>query len=118
VDEAIAWLDDAQTRCVRIPDSYLWIRAYCLDALCGVAIESGHPRAAAWVADLETIAARTGMYEMLVRADLHRVALGDDQAGRAARLFSGRIDNPALIRRLEAWRDGKLHAPINGSGGS
>jgi tetratricopeptide (TPR) repeat protein len=100
VDEALAWLDDARTRCVRIPDSYLWIHAYCLDALCDVAIQANAPRSRAWVGDLETVAARTGMYEMLVRAQLHRAGLGDMQAADAARLFADRIDNPAVLGRV------------------
>jgi DNA-binding SARP family transcriptional activator len=99
-DEAISWLDDARTRCVRIPDSYLWIHAYCLDALCDVAIQANAPLARAWVGDLETLAARTGMYEMLVRAQLHRAALGDAHGADAARLFADRIDNPAVLRRV------------------
>jgi DNA-binding SARP family transcriptional activator len=99
-DEAIAWLDDARTRCVRTSDAYLWVHAYCIDALCEVAIARGHPQAASWVGDLEMIAARSGMYELLVRADLHRVALGEHQAGEVARLFAGRIDNPAVLRRV------------------
>lgn len=101
-DEAISWLDDARTRCVRIPDSYLWIHAYCLDALCETAIRAGLARARAWVGDLETLAARTGMNEMLVRAQLHRAALGDSRAGETARLFADRIDNPAVLRRVTA----------------
>lgn len=101
-DEAIAWLDDARTRCVRIPDAYLWIHAYCLDALCAAAIQADSTQARAWVGDLETLAARTGMNEMLVRAQLHRAALGDARAGEAARLFADRIDNPAVLRRVAA----------------
>jgi len=102
VDEAITWLDDARTRCVRIPDAYLWIHAYCLDALCAAAIEADSPQARAWVGDLETLAARTGMNEMLVRAQLHRAALGYARAGEAARLFADRIDNPAVLSRVAA----------------
>jgi tetratricopeptide (TPR) repeat protein len=100
VDEAISWLDDARTRCVRIPDSYLWIHAYCLDALCDVAVQANASQARAWVGDLETLAARTGMYEMLVRAQLHRAGLGDVRAEEAARLFTDRIDSPAVLRRV------------------
>jgi DNA-binding SARP family transcriptional activator/Tfp pilus assembly protein PilF len=101
LDAAITWLTDASTRCIRNADSYLWVHAYCIDALCEVAIAAGHPRAGAWVSDLETLAARTGMAELLVRADLHRVALGDRRAGGAAALFSRRIDNPAVLRLVE-----------------
>ena len=100
IDEAIAWLDDARTRCIRIPDAYLWVHAYCLDALCSVAIEAGARQASEWVNDLELVAARTGMNEMVVRAQLHRAALGDDRAVATARLFADRIDNPAVLERL------------------
>ncbi len=103
VSEAIKWLDDARTRCVRIPDAWLWVHAYCLDALCEVAIDNHIPAARVWVSDLETIGARTGMNEMLVRAQLHRAALGDPGAPAAARLFAERIDNPVIIERANAW---------------
>lgn len=106
VDDAISWLDDARTRCVRIPDSYLWIHAYCLDALCEAAILADSPQARAWTSDLETLAARTGMNEMLVRAQLHRARLGDKRAGEAARLFADRIDNPAVLMRVNAVGNG------------
>ena len=101
-DEAISWLDDARTRCVRIPDSYLWVHAHCLDALCDVAIARRLPGSRAWLADLEAIAARTGMNELLVRTQLHRAALGDSGAADAARLFAERIDNPAVLGRVAA----------------
>ncbi len=104
-DEAIAWLDDARTRCLRIPDAYLWMHAYCLDALCEVAIAAGDPQARGWVGDLETVSARTGMYELLVRAQLHRARLGDARAADAARLFADRIDNPVVLARVAALDD-------------
>ena len=102
IDEAIAWLDDARTRCMRIADAYLWVQAYCLDALCGVAVKHTRPEARAWVADLETLAARTGMSEMLVRAHLHRTALGDRNAAETASLFADRLDNPAVLRAISS----------------
>jgi len=111
VDEAISWLDDARTRCVRIPDSYLWMHAYCLDALCEAAIQANSPEARAWVGDLETVAARTGMNEMLVRAQLHRVSLGDDRAAETARLFADRIDNPAVLQRVPSPGRNRLEGP-------
>ena len=109
LDAAVSWLDDARTRCVRIPDSYLWVHAYCLDALCEAAIQAATPadmpRVRAWVGDLETLAARTGMNEMLVRAQLYRAALGDGRAADAARLFADRIDNPAVLARVRRLDD-------------
>jgi DNA-binding SARP family transcriptional activator len=102
VVEGIRWLDDARTRCVRIPDAYLWIHGYCLDALCEQAIAHGVKGADRWVADLEAAAARTGMNELLVRAQLHRATLGMPGALESAAVFAARIDNPAVLRRVEA----------------
>jgi len=42
------------------------------------------------------------MNEMLVRAQLHRARLGDVRAVEAARLFADRIDNPAVLMRVNA----------------
>jgi len=100
LEEGIRWLDDAQTRCVRVQDAYLWILGYCLDALCEQAIAHGVSGAEHWVGQLEALAARTGMNEMLVRAQLHRVALGMPGAQESASVFAARIDNPAVLRRV------------------
>ena len=100
VADGIAWLDDASARCIRIPDTYLWIHGYCLDALCEQAIIHGAEGAGRWVARLESMAARTGMNELLVRAFLHRAALGDEDARESAAMFAARIDNPAVLRRV------------------
>lgn len=100
VAEGIRWLDDARTRCIRIPDAYLWIHGYCLDTLCEQAIAHGVDGADRWVSDLEAVAARTGMNELLVRAQLHRGALGVPGAFESASVFAGRIDNPAVLRRV------------------
>ena len=51
VAEGIRWLDDARTRCIRIPDAYLWIHGYCLDTLCDQAIAQGVAGADRWVSD-------------------------------------------------------------------
>jgi len=99
LDEGIRWLDDARTRCIRIPDAYLWIHGYCLDALCDQAIAHGVTGADRWVADLQAVAARTGMNELLVRAQLHAAALGMPGARESASVFAARIDNPAVLRR-------------------
>ena len=109
VDEAMRWLDDARVRCVRIPDAYLWIHAFCLDTLAQVAIDNGVAGADRWVNDLEAVAGRTGMNELLVRAQLHRAALGMPGARDSGRVFADRIDNPAVLQRL---------APLTSQSGS
>jgi DNA-binding SARP family transcriptional activator len=102
VEDAIRWLDDARTRCMRVADAYLWVHAHCLDALCGVAVEHRVDGADAWINSLEAVAARTGMHELVARAYLHRARLGDRRALEAARVFVDRLDNPALGRLLAA----------------
>jgi hypothetical protein len=49
---------------------------------------------------LTRLAARTGMRELVVRAQVHRAQLGDPRARDAARLLGSEIDNPALDRLL------------------
>jgi hypothetical protein len=100
VAEGVRWLDDARMRCIRIPDTYWWIHGYCLDTLCEQAIAQGVKGSDRWVSDLEAAAARTGMNELLVRAQLHRAALGMPGARESAAVFAARIDNPAVLRRV------------------
>jgi tetratricopeptide (TPR) repeat protein len=100
VAEGIRWLDDARTRATRIPDAYLWIHGYCLDTLCEQAIAHGVKGADRWVTDLQAVAARTGMNELLVRAQLHAAALGMPGARESASVFAARIDNSAVLRRV------------------
>jgi hypothetical protein len=89
-------LVDAIVRCVRLPDAYLWDKGYALDALCGLAIANRMPQAPAWIDELQTLAARSGMRELTVRSLLHRAALGDRESGVAAQLLACEIDNPCL----------------------
>lgn len=100
VAEGIRWLDDARTCCVRIPDAYLWIHGYCLDSLCEQAVLHADQRAERWVTDLAAVSASTAMNELLVRAQLHRRALGLPGAGESAAVFAARIDNPSILSQV------------------
>lgn len=97
IEGAVRWVAQARTRCVRLPDAWLWVEAYCLDALCTLGIEHQRPEAAKWIDDLEELAARTGMREMVARAYRHRERLGVSAAGPAARVLAAEVDNPALF---------------------
>ncbi len=99
---ALAWLRDAAVRAVRVADPYVWMHAYCLEALADVAIADAAPDAAACVARLERLAARGDMRELVVRAALHRARLGDPSGVESARLLGEAIDNPALHAKLAA----------------
>ena len=100
-DEAMDWLDDARTRCVRIADAYYWIEVYCQDALCEVALAEGREGTGRFVDELEQRAASTGMREYVARAYLHRYRLGDEEALDAARVLASSVSNPALRELLE-----------------
>jgi DNA-binding SARP family transcriptional activator len=93
---AVEILLDSIARCVRLPDAYLWGKAYALDVLCGVATTHGMPQASAWIEAMQDLAARSGMREITVRAHLHRAALGDSASAAGARLLAREIDNPSL----------------------
>ena len=86
---------------MRVADPYVWIHAYCLDALAGVAIADGAPEAPATRRPCSSaLAARADMREFVVRAALHRAALGDAAALASARLLAEAIDNPELHAAL------------------
>jgi len=99
---ALAWLRDAAVRAVRVADPYVWMHAYCLEALAEVAIADAAPDAHECVAQLERLAARGDMRELIVRAALHRARLGDPSGVESARLLGEAIENPALHADLAA----------------
>jgi DNA-binding SARP family transcriptional activator len=100
IDKALEWLTEARTRCVRLPDAWLWIEAYTLDALCSLAVEHRLPAAPAWIEALAALAARTGMRQFAATANIYRARLGDDAALTTARLQAAEIENPALSTML------------------
>jgi DNA-binding SARP family transcriptional activator len=101
VQMGLEWLREARRRRARLPDTYLWVEAYTLDALCSVAVEHDLPAAPAWVDELGQLAGRTGMRELVARAYAHRARLGDASALTAARPLAAVIDNPALTAVLD-----------------
>ena len=103
-DQAITDLLDARSRSRRFADPYVWLDAYILDALCAVAIRSGHPQAATWVEELHDRASRTGMRELTVRAMLHGAALGNNADAAVAAMLTADIDNPELSVLASASR--------------
>jgi DNA-binding SARP family transcriptional activator len=100
IDKALEWLMEARTRCVRLPDAWLWIEAYTLDALCSLAVEHQLPAAPAWIEALAALAARTGMRQFAATANIYRARIGDDAALTAAQLLAAEIENPALSTML------------------
>ena len=104
VPRALEFLVEAPKLCRRLPDTYLWIEAYSLDALCHVAVEHGSEAAPRWIDDLEAVAARRGIMELVLRAMIYRARLGEPGALEAARSMATQIDNPAiaeLVRSVE-----------------
>jgi hypothetical protein len=97
---ALQWVAEARHRCVRLPDAYLWVEGYCLDALCSLALDQQRAEASQWIHDMQALAARTRMRELAARAYAHQGKLGDQAAIDAARVLSAEVDNPDL-RRLE-----------------
>jgi hypothetical protein len=92
--QALAWLMDGRARCTRVAHPYQWIHGWVLDGMCSL----GHrdERVVGWIGELESLASRTGMRELLLRAYLHRARRGDARARDAARLLGPEIDNPSV----------------------
>jgi DNA-binding SARP family transcriptional activator len=97
VDTALHLVTEARTRCIRLPDAWLWVEGFCLEALCRLAIDLGRPDARRSIADLEALATRTGMREFAAHAYLYRARLGDRTAVDAARVLAAEVDNPAVL---------------------
>lgn len=96
VDTAVEWLIGAKARCMRLPDAWVWAKAYTLEALCRVGLGERLPAAGEWIAELEELAARCDMRELVARAALHRVRLtGRDEEAVAVALAAD-LDNPAV----------------------
>jgi DNA-binding SARP family transcriptional activator len=96
VPGALELLADAPRLCRRLPDTYLWIEAYGLAALCAVALDHGAEASALWIDQLGAITARRGMSELLAHAMVYRARLGEPGALEAALAIATEIDNPAL----------------------
>ena len=96
VERAQGLLLDALRRCVRLPDGYLWGKAFTLDALTGLAVAQRMPGAAGWLEELTSLAGNAGMREFVARAHGYRGQLGDRTSAAAARLLAAEIDNPLL----------------------
>jgi DNA-binding SARP family transcriptional activator len=93
---AVEILLDSIARCMRLPDAYLWGKAYALDVLCGLAVVHRMPQVSAWIDELLGLSARAGMREFTARSHLHRAGLGDRSSKTVARLLAEEIDNPLL----------------------
>ena len=96
VSAALERLADAPRLCRRLPDTYLWIETYALDALCAVAVEHRAVGALQWIDELDTVAAQRGHLELLLHATVYRARLGEPGAADVARALAQQIDNPAL----------------------
>jgi DNA-binding SARP family transcriptional activator len=107
---ALELLVDAPKLCRRLPDTYLWIEAYGLDALCAVAVEHRVGAAGPWIDELEAIAARRGIRELLLRATVYRARLGEPGALDVAHSLVAQIDNPALDELLDSVEPGAVPA--------
>lgn len=93
---ALELLVEAPRACRRLPDTYLWIEAYGLDALCSLAVELRAESSGRWIEELEEATARRGIGELLLHASVYRARLGEPRALDLARSLAAGIDNPAL----------------------
>jgi DNA-binding SARP family transcriptional activator len=102
LSRALESLVEAPKLCRRLPDTYLWIEAYGLDALCAVAVEHRMRSTGRWIDELESIAARRGIRDLVLRATVYRARVGEPGALSVARSLAAQIDNPTIGKLLES----------------
>lgn len=98
-EAAIGMLTETRARLMADPD-WEWVLAYTLDGLAEIAVSVGHPMAGRWIDELEMIAGRSDMRELLAHAYIYKARLGDRQAWDVATVLGAEVDNPALHRIL------------------
>jgi DNA-binding SARP family transcriptional activator len=101
VKRGMEHLLEAPRLCRRLPDTYLWIEAYGLDALCSVGLEHGADSVPLWIDELAAVTARRGMRELFLHATVYRARLGDLGAYSVARSLASQVDNPGLSGLLD-----------------
>jgi DNA-binding SARP family transcriptional activator len=104
VPTGLRLLEEARRRAGSFPDAYVWVQAYALAELAAAAVAAGHRRAREWVEDLSSLAARTGMRELAVRAYLLRAEQGERESLDSAAILAAEVENPALHARIERLR--------------
>jgi tetratricopeptide (TPR) repeat protein len=70
--EGLTMLEDAPRQCRRLPDTYLWVEAYGLDALADVASQRGLAEADGWIQRLEDLSTSHGMRALARSAARYR----------------------------------------------
>lgn len=75
VEPGVDLLVEAPPRCRRLPDTYIWIETYGLDALASVAVRHGLPSAPGVVDELARSAATYGMTPLRDRAHAYRAGV-------------------------------------------
>jgi DNA-binding SARP family transcriptional activator len=104
VPTGLRLLEEARRRAASFPDAYVWVEAYALAELASAAVEAGDRRAPEWIEDLTSLAARTGMRELAVKAYLLRADLGDRTSLESAAILVAEIENPALRGHVQGLR--------------
>jgi DNA-binding SARP family transcriptional activator len=100
-------LVDARMRLVARPD-WMWLEARALEGLCDVGSANMLPGTDRWLNDLESLAGRGGMRELLARAYLYKARLGDRSAVEVARAVASDIDNPYLKQLIDSAEQAKV----------
>jgi hypothetical protein len=95
-------LESAPRICRRLPDTYLWIEAYGLAAMCSVAMEHALASAPQWVEELQRLSDAAGFRELRVTALLYRARLGEPGALSAAQAAADGFDNPLVAGKIAA----------------
>jgi tetratricopeptide (TPR) repeat protein len=103
LEAADRWIGEAQVRCNRTVDHYVWVQAHVMDGHCELLVEQQRlDEAAALAARMVELAARTEQREYLARALAYQGRSGDASALVEARAVADDVDNAALHSWLSA----------------
>jgi DNA-binding SARP family transcriptional activator/predicted negative regulator of RcsB-dependent stress response len=96
------WIDQARTRCTRLPDRYVWMHGHLLDTAIIFSLEGAErEQTHKLIRALGALAARTEMRELVVRGLVHAARIGQAGALDSARTLAVAIDNPTLTPLLD-----------------
>jgi DNA-binding SARP family transcriptional activator len=96
------WLEEARSRCTRLPDRYVWMQGHILDTAIQLSLDEGQRDGTPeMIRALAALAARTEMRELVVRGLVHAARTGQPGALDSARMLAADIENPALAALVD-----------------
>jgi DNA-binding SARP family transcriptional activator len=102
LDAARSWLTDAQRRCDRVSDRYVWVSGYIALAQLEIEACAHTDLVGPWAERLYQHAVSNDLPEFLAWAMVYQAENGDDAKVHLVRTAAERVANPTLQARVQA----------------